>query len=128
MTKQIKMRNVPHAEIKKRWLEDDSLTVEFYRGEEWVTIDPSDPSWCSEYSYRIVNPKVQVEVLYLIAYQLDNLAKEWKVSENRYKSVVEFENCYSNGGFIPGTPCIIKTSAVQEESAGEVVFTSPAVK
>jgi hypothetical protein len=34
MTNQTKLRDVPHAEIQKRWLEDDSLTVEFYDGEK----------------------------------------------------------------------------------------------
>ena len=129
MTKQTKLRDVPHAEIRKRWLEDDSLTVEYRvidvdEEDNWTAIE-AEPSWLITCEYRLLTPKFKSE-LYRIAY-LPNRWADWQVSAREYRSVSDFESRNSSN-FVPETPCIIPTSLSEFESGGEIVFTSHATK
>jgi hypothetical protein len=125
-TKQTKLRNVPHAEIQKCWLEDDSLTVEYRcdKDDDWTAIS-REPSWLSTYDYRLLTPKIKSE-LYHIAYQ-PHPWSDWKVSARKYRSVSDFESSNSPN-FVPETPCILPTSVSEFKSGGVVVFTSYASK
>ena len=124
MTKQTKLRDVPHAEIRAKWLLDDSLTVLFnHDGVLWKSLD--EPSWHPELSYRLVrnNPAA---TKYNVAY-INPTTNDWCVSYNAgYLSVEDFR--IQNPSLSEVKAEIIEASGVQYEGSFEVVFTSPATE
>ena len=118
------IRNVPHAEIQVKWLEDSSLIAELYsRGDaRWKPV--GGPSWYSEYQYRLIKKAPAVKKYHVVYLNPNN--DSWTVTYNAaYTSVEDF---YAANESLRGTKAeIIQASMVQSDESVEVVFTSPAI-
>ena len=79
----------PHAELRKLWLDDDSIEIEYFEVNSldngiWLVV--KKPMWSVHTQYRIKVNKVKK---YFIAYQLTSSGEVY-VSSNRYESVDKF--------------------------------------
>jgi hypothetical protein len=123
-TKQTKLRDVPHAEIRATWLLDAELIVQFsHDNKTWGNLD--EASWNEDVHYRLIR-EILTTKKYHIAYIAPS-TNEWCVSYNAgYSSVEDFR--IQNPSLSEVKAEIIEASAVQYEGLFEIVFTSPATE
>lgn len=53
-------RNHKHADMIRRWLDDNSLEVEWKKGDTWSLLSPNTITWDEECDYRFKSKMIKV--------------------------------------------------------------------